>query len=248
MTMSDNGQNTEDVYDRIRSAILDGELAAGSVMSQVALAEELGISRTPLREALRMLQGEGLVESEPNRRVRVASMTASDLEELCIMRVTLEAEALRLSVPLMTPEDLARLEGHMAEMAHYAAAKDYRRWVVPHREFHRALTRPAGPRVNDLLGQLFDHAERYRRLHIGHGPSAWATAGHREILDSCKAGDRARSAALLASHLARTGLEVIELLEPAYDPAQLRTAIVDAGGEVPTKRARRGSARRARAS
>jgi DNA-binding GntR family transcriptional regulator len=243
--MTDTGQNTDDVYERVRGAILDGELAAGTVMSQVALAEELGISRTPLREALRLLQGEGLIEAEPNRRVRVAPMTASDMEQLCVMRVTLEAEALRLSVPLLTPEDLARLEGVMAEMAHFAQVKDYRRWVVPHRDFHRGLTGPAGPRTNVLLGQLFDHSERYRRLHIGYGPSAWATAGHREILDACKAGDRARSAALLAGHLARTGLEVIELLEPAYDPAQLRTAVVDAGGQVPTKRAPKTRRRRA---
>jgi DNA-binding GntR family transcriptional regulator len=240
--MSENGQNTEDVYERVRGAILEGELAPGAVMSQVALAEELGISRTPLREALRMLQGEGLVESEPNRRVRVAPMTPSDLEQLYVVRVTLEAEALRLAVPLMTPEDLARLEGYMAEMSHYAQAKDYRRWVVPHKAFHRALTASAGQRVNDLLRQLFDHSERYRRLHIGHGPSAWATAGHREILDAAKLGDRDLSASRLASHLARTGLEVIELLEPGYDPGQLRSALVDAGGKVPAKpkRARQG--------
>jgi len=243
--MPANGQNTEDVYERVRTAILDGQLAPGAVMSQVALAEELGISRTPLREALRMLQSEGLVEGEHNRRVRVAPMTAADLEGLYVMRVTLEAEALRLSVPLLTPEHLARLEGYMAEMAHYAQAKDYRRWTVPHREFHRALTGPAGPRVNDLLGQLFDHAERYRRLHIGHGPSAWATAGHREILDACKAGDRERSGALLAGHLARTGLEVSELLEPGYDPALLRAAIVDAGGEVPVRVGKGGRRRKA---
>jgi len=243
VTMPEGGQNTEDVYERVRMAILDGDLAPGAVMSQVALAEELGISRTPLREALRMLQSEGLVEGEPNRRVRVAPMTAQDLEELCIMRVTLEAEAVRLSVPAMGSEDIARLEGHMAEMAHYAGEKDYRRWTVPHHQFHRALTEHAGERVNFVLGQMFDHAERYRRLHIGQGPSAWATAQHRDILDACKAGDRDRAAALLAGHLARTGLEVSELLDATYDPARLKTAVLDAGGEVPTKR--KGSRRRA---
>ncbi|HWF73516.1 MAG TPA: GntR family transcriptional regulator [Solirubrobacteraceae bacterium] len=237
--MSDNGQSADDVYERVRTAILDGELAPGAVMSQVALAEELGISRTPLREALRMLQSERLVEAEPNRRVRVAPMSPADLEELYVVRVTLEAEAVRLSVPRMTPEDLALLEGHMAQMAHYAGAKDYRRWGVPHRAFHRALTAPSGERVNDMLGQLFDHAERYRRLHIGQGPSAWATAEHREILDACKAGDRDASAGRLAGHLARTGLEVSELLDPAYDPEQLRIAVTDAGGEIPKKRTRR---------
>jgi DNA-binding GntR family transcriptional regulator len=205
-------------------------------MSQVALAVELGISRTPLREALRMLQSEGLVEAEPNRRVRVAPMSPVDLEELYIMRVTLEAEALRLSVPHLTSEEFARLEGYMAEMAHYAEVKDYRRWTVPHYRFHRALTAPAGERVNFVLGQMFDHAERYRRLHIGHGPSAWATADHRAILDACKAGDRDRSAGLLASHLARTCFEVLELLDPDFDPSRLSTALIDVGGQLPKKR------------
>ncbi len=241
--MSENGQNTEDVYERVRTAILDGGLAPGAVMSQVALAEELGISRTPLREALRMLQGEGLVEAEPNRRVRVAPMSTADLEQLYVMRVTLEAEALRLSVPRMTQDDLARLEGHMAEMAHYASIKDYRRWVVPHSQFHRALTGPAGQRVNDTLAQQFDHAERYRRLHIGHGPTAWATASHREILDAVKAEDRDLSAGLLASHLARTGLEVSELLDPAYRPELLERAVTDAGGELPRRTRPRRQAR-----
>lgn len=234
--MPDNAQQTDDVYERVRSAILEGTLAPGSVMSQVALAEELGISRTPLREALRMLQSEGLVEGEPNRRVRVAPMTAQDLEELYVMRVALESEALRLSVRQMTPEDLAKLEGHMAEMAHFAQNKDYVRWTIPHHNFHRALTVHAGARVNLVLAQMFDHAERYRRLHIGRGPSAWATAQHRDILDACKAGDRDRSARLLAAHLARTGLEVSELLDPGYDPSMLKDAVVDAGGEVPTRK------------
>ncbi|HLH64084.1 MAG TPA: GntR family transcriptional regulator [Solirubrobacteraceae bacterium] len=228
--MSTSGPGTEDVYERVRAAILDGELSPGAVMSQVALAEELGISRTPLREALRMLQSEGLVEGEPNRRVRVAPMTPEDLEGLTVMRVTLEAEALRLSVPRMDSEDIARLEGHMAEMAHYAAERDYRRWNGPHERFHRTLTAHAGERVNFVLGQMFDHAERYRRLHIGHAPTAWATQQHREILDACKAGDREGAAGLLAGHLARTGLEVCELLAPGYVPERLREAVRDAGG------------------
>jgi GntR family transcriptional regulator, rspAB operon transcriptional repressor len=234
-----SGQSFVAVHARLRAAILAGELGEGAVTSQVTLAERFGVGRTPLREALRMLQAERLIEAEPNRRVRVAPMTAADLEQLCVVRVTLEAEALRLTVPRLAPEDIAGLEGQMAAMAHFAQAKDYRRWVVPDRAFHRALTAPAGPRVNDLLGQLFDHAERYRRLHLGYGPTAWATAGHREILDACKSGDRERSAGLLASHIARTGFEVIEILEPGYVPADLQDAVRDVGGEVPGPRKRR---------
>ncbi|HEY5319037.1 MAG TPA: GntR family transcriptional regulator [Solirubrobacteraceae bacterium] len=228
--MSTSEITSENVHDRLRAAILDGEFAPGSVMSQVVLAGELGVSRTPLREALRMLQSEGLIEAEPNRRVRVAPLTPEDLEQLCVMRIALESTALRLSIPRMTPESLGRLEGYMAEMAHHAQAEDYARWVVPHRAFHRALTAPAGERINDLLGQLFDHAERYRRRHPGGGPSASMAAGHREILEACKAGERDRGAALLASHLAATALEIIALIDPDYDTIELETALADAGG------------------
>ena len=211
-------------------------------MSQVALAEELGISRTPLREALRMLQSEGLVEGEPNRRVRVAPMTAADLEELCVMRVTLEAEAMRLSVPRMTSEDLARLEGYMAEMAHYAEAKDYRRWTVPHRSFHRALTARAGERVNFVLGQMFDHAERYRRLHIGHGPSAVGdrpAPRHPRRLQGRRPRPQRRRC--WPATWPGPGSRSPSCSSPAMTPVALKTAVVDAGGEVPPKR-RRGKA------
>jgi DNA-binding GntR family transcriptional regulator len=221
---------TEAVYRRVREAILEGEIAPGATMSQVSLADELGISRTPLREALRMLQTEGLVEAERNRRVRVAPVSPADLEELAVMRVTLEAEAIRLAVPRMTSERFARLEGLLAEMAHYAVEKDYRRWVVPHAAFHRALTEPAGERFAAVLAQLFDHAERYRRMHIGHGPTAWATLDHRAILDACEAGDRHDAGRLLAQHFARTAFEVIDELDPAYDPVRLNEALADVAG------------------
>jgi DNA-binding GntR family transcriptional regulator len=225
--LSTDDRGTEAVYQRVRLAILEGEIPPGATMSQVALASELGISRTPLREALRMLQSEGLIDAERNRRVRVAAASPADLEELAIMRVTLEAEAIRIAVPRMTAEDLARMEGFNAEMAHYAGAKDYRRWVVPHAAFHRALTARAGDRFTALLGQLFDHAERYRRMHVGHGPSAWATKDHRAILDACKASDREQAGRLLAQHFARTAFELIELLDSDYAPERLRDALTD---------------------
>ncbi len=224
---------TKQVHARVRNAILEGELGPGSVMSQVALAQQLGISRTPLREALRMLQSEGLVDSEPHRRVRVAAVTPEDLEQLCIIRVTLEAQAIRLAVPRMMPEDLARLEGYMAEMAHHAATLDYPRWSVPHRAFHVQLTAPAGERLAGLLQQLFEHAERYRRVHLKGGPRAWAADDHRQILEACKRHDREGAALLLATHLARAASEATQLLEPGYDPIGLRTTLADMGAKAP---------------
>jgi DNA-binding GntR family transcriptional regulator len=76
----------------------------------------------------------------------------------------------------------------MAEMAHYAQEKDYRRWNLPHEQFHRGLTAHAGERINFVLGQMFDHAERYRRLHIGHG----RPPGRRQVIG--RSSTRARPA------------------------------------------------------
>jgi DNA-binding GntR family transcriptional regulator len=220
-------QSVEHVHRMIRESILNGSLTPGETMSQVALADELGVSRTPLREALRMLQGEGLILSEPNRRVRVAPLSLADVEELYAIRIPLEVTALRLSITRMTPEDIAELEGYMAAMAHFAADEDYARWYVPHQAFHRGLTQRAGARFDALLLQLFDHAERYRRMHFGHQFPAQSTTDHRDILDACKARDADHASALLGRHLARTVYDIVEIVEPEYELAALRQVLED---------------------
>lgn len=228
--------NVEQVYRRVRESILEGEIAPGTVMSQVALADDLGVSRTPLREALRMLQSEGLVEAQANRRVTVTPISATDLEELVVMRVALETEAVRLSIDRLAPEEIAALEGRLAEMAHFAKEKDYERWQGPHSAFHRGLTAPAGARVNVMLAQLSDHFERYRRVHIARSPKAWLTAGHRQILDAAKKRDRELAGRLIAGHLSATAFDVTELLEPGYEPARLRQTLQDIGADPQRKR------------
>ena len=228
-------QGLDYVHRTIREAILDGKLEPGTTMSQVMLADELGVSRTPLREALRMLQNEGLIESEPNRRVRVSEVSIADVEELYTMRVPLEVNALRLSMSEFTPEDIARLEGFMAEMAHFAAEEDYGRWHVPHRAFHEGLTEKAGPRYEALLMQLFDHAERYRRIHAGRSFSDRTSKEHRDILDAVKAGSDDDAAARLAQHLARSAFTVIDLIDPDYDPTALKKVVADIASAVGEK-------------
>src|SRR4249919_562785 len=108
--------STEVVHDRLRESILRGEFDPRVPLSQVQLAARLGVSRTPLREALRMLQREGLIDSEPNRRVRVTELSVADLEQLYAGRVMIEALAVRLTVPRYTTEDVAELRAALREM------------------------------------------------------------------------------------------------------------------------------------
>lgn len=227
--MSRDGQNVQLVHDRLRDAIVRGELAAGQTVSQAMLARQLGleVSRTPLREALRMLQHEGLVLSVPNRRIRIADFSIADVEELYAMRIALEAVAIRATVPVLAPEDFAELEGLMAKMDHYMRAGDLERWGVPHAAFHARFVNAAGPRIKALLAQLFDHGERYRRGYEAIDPTGWPTrrAEHRAMLDAAVAGDAELTARRLAGHYLHTATSVISGLAPDRDTVLLRTAV-----------------------
>jgi DNA-binding GntR family transcriptional regulator len=228
-------QNVDVVHDRLRAAILRGEFAPGEELSQVRLAHELGVSRPPLREAFRLLQREGLVEASPNRSYRVTAFSPADLEELYVTMLPLEAVAVRLTMPRLLSEDIAAMEGDLAQMAHYASSADVEGWEAPHRDFHRRLAQHGGRRVTELLDQLRDHAGRYRRVYLtgtSYGFDA-AAVEHREILDACREGAVDLVAQRLVHHLAHTATGVLELAEAGYEPAALRVALAVADSPRP---------------
>jgi DNA-binding GntR family transcriptional regulator len=214
------------IYELLREQILGGAFDPATPISQIKLAESLGVSRTPLREALRMLQRDGLIYSEPNRRVRVTALSITDLEELYASRIVIEALALRITLPRATTGDLDDLEAGLAAMAVAAANQDVAQWEVPHREFHGVLRRHAGPRLNLLASELAAHGERYRRVYLTE-PIAWSSAAaeHAAILGAFRAGDDALAAERLARHLARTALTVIASVAPEHDALPVRMAI-----------------------
>jgi DNA-binding GntR family transcriptional regulator len=228
-----SGQSFVAVHARLRAAILSGEIPEGAVTSQATLAERFGVGRTPLREALRMLQREGLVISQPNHRVRIAELSSEDAEELYIMRIALEAVAIRVTVPVLTGADLAELDGLMAQMDHYMKLRDHVGHRDPHRQFHHRLVYAAGPRVSDEIDELFDHAERYRRRFGAADSWEARRAEHRAILDAVGEGDREAAADLLADHYLHTVRLVFDELDPGHDLARLReTVAVVAPGAV----------------
>jgi GntR family transcriptional regulator, rspAB operon transcriptional repressor len=222
-----DGDNVDTVHEQVRRLILRGDLQPGETVSQVALAARCGVSRTPLREALRMLQREGLVTGEPNRQVTVAPFSLPDLEQIYAMRVVLEASAVRWSVQRMTPEDVADLQAHVARMDHFAATGDYDRWEVPHLAFHQALVVKAGSRFGLTLAELSDHGERYRRYYTEHGKRSWERGAreHKAILAAVKTGDADNSAHELVNHLAHTVFSVIDMIDPGYAPALLNSVL-----------------------
>lgn len=226
-TLRADGQSVDAIHDRIRQQILHGKISAGDELSQVRLARALGVSRTPLREALRMLIHEGLLEGSAGRQLPVTRISIKDMEQLYVQRVTLEAIAIRLTVARLRTENIERMERCDAEMGICAAARDYERWEIHHRRLHGEFVAASGERTIALIRQLSEHAERYRRVYTLQAPGSYAVARaeHQTIIAACRARDGDGAAQALAQHLGHTALGVIELVEPDYRCIALRLAI-----------------------
>ncbi|MFE6365671.1 GntR family transcriptional regulator [Streptomyces sp. NPDC057806] len=212
----------------LRRAIMHGELRPGDPLSQVELARKLGVSRGPLREALRILQREGFVQQESQHRARVTTFSHEDLDELYAMRISLEALAIGIAVPRMSEAHLDNLDRLLEEMDVKARTGDVEQWECPHQEFHRALVHPSGARIERELALLSDHATRYRLAFVSWQPLEWrAETGeqHRTIAEAVKARDAQAASQALAAHLGRTALVVLSIASPTYEPVRIRKAL-----------------------
>jgi DNA-binding GntR family transcriptional regulator len=218
----------------LRRAIMHGELRPGDPLSQVALARKLGVSRGPLREALRILQREGFVQQESQHRARVTTFSNDDLDELYAMRISLEALAIGIAVPRMSDEHLDLLDQLLEEMDATARTGDVEKWECPHQEFHRALVHPSGSRIERELALLSDHATRYRLAFVSWQPFEWRAetgAQHRTIAEAVKARDAQAASQALAAHLGRTALVVLSIASPTYEPVRIRRALAATCGQ-----------------
>jgi len=173
-----------------------------------------------------MLQRDGLVESEPNRRVKVSRMSLGELEQLYATRVVLESLGIRFSARKLTAEDYREISRSLVELERLAEGHDFDAWEVADRTLHEHLHKYAGSRLNQLLRDLWDHTSRYRRAYLAES-HAWsaATEEHRAIVEACRSGSPAAASDHLARHLARTPLTVIATVDPGYDPGILREAL-----------------------
>jgi DNA-binding GntR family transcriptional regulator len=226
---SRTGDNVVQVHEQLRAAILEGEVRPGAKTSQAELARDLDVGRTPLREAIRMLQSEGLIFTEPNRRVVIASLSIEDMEELYVLRIAVEVAAARITLPHLSEGDFAELEGYMAQMSRLAAGSPptLQLFRTPHRAFHERFVGGAGQRSTRLITELFDHAERYRRVYgsINQNEYDKRAVEHRAMLDAATAHDVDALASALASHYVATALLVTAVLDPTYKLERLRTTV-----------------------
>jgi DNA-binding GntR family transcriptional regulator len=203
----------------LRECVLDGTLTPGTKLSQVTLADQLGVSRTPLREVLRMLQEEGLVEIEPNQRTRVAGLDPQELDELYGSRILLETLALSMTLDDFTATHQREAKALLTAMRTAARTGEFALWFDSHKHFHRLITAGAGPSLQRQLTVFADRTTRYIRIYQLSEPASWQSAGdveHAAILEALVAHDDRAALSGLAHHLARTAERVLTDCAPDY--------------------------------
>jgi DNA-binding GntR family transcriptional regulator len=166
--MSTQGLTAQEVVlQELRSALAAGVLMPGQQLVQEELAEELGVSRVPIRESLKILEGEGQVTYHPNRGYFVTELSAADLSELYLIREILESEALARAVAEVSDADLKDIEEILGEVNTAAAAGDINALAMANRAFHLSIIELSGMnRLSRLIRQLWDATDIYRTVYF----------------------------------------------------------------------------------
>jgi DNA-binding GntR family transcriptional regulator len=191
------------VYEHLRTAILEGRLEPGAELTEVALAEQLGVSRGPLREAIGRLAAEGLVTVSPRRGAVVRSLSKEEFLELYQVREALERMAVQLAVPRLTDEQFDGLTALNEEMASHATGNEVEAFFEDNLSFHARLLEASGnEKLQELYRQLLDQLGRYRlRSLMLRGNLQRSVSEHKAILRAAKRGDAERAAQLMAEHI-----------------------------------------------
>jgi DNA-binding GntR family transcriptional regulator len=214
----------QESYHHLRDRILSGELPGNTRLNPTAIAASLGISRMPVREALRQLHAEGLVTMRPNRAAFVSSLTVGEVEELFQIRAALEVLAVRTAITAMTPDAMAELVALKDRMDR--ARNDLPEWLKRHDDFHQMICSLGGrSRLPQELGRIRIAIRPYILMNMrvydvvempGHEHSA--------LLEALASGDVERAEQTMHDHVTNPGKSLIKFLQQRDAELEKKTA------------------------
>jgi DNA-binding GntR family transcriptional regulator len=196
----------------MRDEIVRGDFTPGQHLRLEEIAPRFDVSTTPVREALRELEAEGLVTIFPHRGAIVTKLSADELQDIYDIRVALEGMATRLSIPFLTEEILAELTALVDQIDY--PLDDVAALVKLNNQFHQKLYAASGRKhLCELIRILRYRTQHYLHVFIieaelGHAPTTQGE--HREILKACKDGDAEQAATLMNHHIAQVGHAIVE--------------------------------------
>lgn len=191
------------VFNTLRNAILRGDLKPGERLMEMHLANKLGVSRTPIREAIRMLEHEGLAVTIPRKGAQVAKMTEKDLQDVLEIRDALDELAVSMAAERMTPEQLLELKDAMKDFEIATRSGDVRRIVEADEDFHNVIYRMANnPKLENIVNNMREQTYRYRYEYVkGNSTNHQLVEEHAKIIDGFEKKDTDYVKEIMHQHL-----------------------------------------------
>jgi DNA-binding GntR family transcriptional regulator len=204
----------DNVTERLRGALLSGEIKPGERIKVAELEKTFGVSHIPIREAFRRLEAEGMIVALPQRAAVAAGVDLDDLAGLYDLRRVIECEVIRRSVASMTAEQVARVQEALRVLVATAQDNDSPEFWERHMDFHWSLLEPgASAWVKRVIDQMWLASQRYVRIFVSETIGD-AMRDHRELVAACKKHDADRAEKILRRHLDRTELAVRKAFVP----------------------------------
>lgn len=197
---------TSIIFDKIREDILNGKYQRGEKLVEAKLADELGVSRTPVREALKQLELDGLVDNIPNRGVVVKGISALDVQDIYTIREAVEAIAAGWAVERMSDEEIESLQEIYELMEFYTFKKDVDKIFELNTTFHETIYRGTKSRyLEHILKDFQQFIKSTRRKALGlEGRAESALVEHKSIVDAFKSRDKETAVELTRKHVGQS--------------------------------------------
>ncbi len=207
------------VFAAIREAILNGRLKPGERLMEVQLAEEMGVSRTPVREAIRKLELEGLVVMVPRKGAYVATLTLKDAAEVFEIRSSLEGLAAALAAERITDEEVTSLDRILEAISTAGEKGDIKTIIKKDMEFHQVLfSASRNDRLAQIINNLKEQIDRFRMQSFSNPARLKSVLSeHKNILDSIKQGDAENAERLAKEHIYKVEYNVMNILRKQMD-------------------------------
>ena len=207
------------VVEKLRQLIFRGDIAAGERINELQIAAALGVSRTPLREAVKLLASDGLLELMPGRGARVRRLSAEEIRDHFEVIGALERHAVELTVTRLTPSGLAEIDRLNEQMIAAFEASDRRAYYAANQKMHALFVRLAGSETLQETHETLTKRARHDRPSTLASQTRWneSMAEHAELWMAVREGDAVKAGALMLRHVRRTGEALIEVRAPADD-------------------------------
>lgn len=209
------------VFDVLMNAIMQGQLSPGERLLEVQLADEMGVSRTPVREAIRRLELEGFVVMVPRKGAYVAGLSVDDVESVYEIRTALETLAVRLAAQRMEAEDYRQLDELAEQMKATWQERNVDQWVALDARFHELLyTFSRNERLVQMMSNIMEQLSRYRIISLANVEVRQnSLAEHQKVIEALKRRDSEQAAAAAALHIENTKHSLLKMLQTKFAAA-----------------------------